>query len=447
VHSFYAGMGGFVFDLNAASASVLLPSKLSLGRLTLTPRGIVLLAECGLLPRISIEEIDDKSKAAGLAKTLVCLQAGWMVIQVIGRIAYGLPVTLLEVNTIGHVICALVLYVLWWHKPKLVTQPTTLGGEWVEAICAYMWMSSRISDPGGDEILFFGKPTVPELAKLAFYPSRPISDMGDFPTPESTPEQGSINRKNSAQNSAAPVKESEDSPSSGSSGFAYKDHFGYLGPIAHQRSPASAQGAADESGKASLPLPEQDAPPQRWRLALDAMHMFPALCKQLRVDTNEARCQRYRFNVEELLYNRADNWRPDGLLSNFRGLLMGMALWFASMAFGGVHAAAWNGYFPSVPEKWLWRSCSVYIMASGFIWLCINFLAQVSRSLDEYWENFLARRASWLSYVIIGFLCSICGLAYGFARMFLITEAVISLRRLPAAAYNTPDWSQLIPHL
>jgi hypothetical protein len=93
-------------------------------RLTLTPRGIALLAECGLLPKLSREEIGDKSKADGLAKNFVCVQADWMVIQAVGRVAYRLPVTLLEINTIGHVICAFVIYVLWWHKPKLVNEPT-----------------------------------------------------------------------------------------------------------------------------------------------------------------------------------------------------------------------------------------------------------------------------------------------------------------------------------
>jgi hypothetical protein len=80
-------------------------------------------------------------------------------------------------------------------------------------------------------------------------------------------------------------------------------------------------------------------------------------------------------------------------------------------------------------------------MASGFLWLCINFFGQVSQRFDKYWDDILARRASWSSYVVIGFCCTICGLAYGFARIFLIAEAVVSLRRMPVAAYDTPDWS------
>ena len=126
---------------------------------------------------------------------------------------------------------------------------------------------------------------------------------------------------------------------------------------------------------------------------------------------------------------------------------MGIALWFASIAFRGVHTAAWNDYFPSEAESWLWRSSSFYIIASGLIWLCVNFLGQVSHSFHAYWDKVLARRAGWWSYLVVGSLCIVCGLAYGFARMFLVVEAAISLQSLPITAYQTPDWSQLIPHL
>jgi len=437
-------MGGFVFDLTSESASVLLPSELPSRRLTLTPRGVGLLAECGLLPEISREEIGDKSKADDLAKALVCLQAGWMVIQVIGRIVYGLPVTLLEINTIGHVICTFVIYILWWHKPKLVKEPTSLRGDWTQAMCAYMWMSSRMSDPCWKEMPIFGQEPLPELANLAFYPCDPANDVRGLSCLEPTLESANGSTKSDVRDSVVPVTDSEEHLLSASPGFAYKDNFGYLGPIAQQRLVKSTAEALHE---ASLPSLEHDAPPERWRLALDAMHKFPAICTRLNLDKDNARDQRYRLNTEELLQERATNWHSPGLLSNFRGVLMGMALWFASIAFGGVHAAAWNGYFPSTLECRLWRFCSVYIMASGVLWLCINFLGQLSRSFDKYWDNILARRASWPIYVILGFLCTICGLAYGFARIFLITEAVVSLRRLPVAAYNTPDWSQVIPHL
>jgi hypothetical protein len=79
VHSLYAGMGGFAFDMSLLpqGQDAFVPN---VDQLHLSPLGVLLLAKCGCLPNISLREIKDKSKADGLAKTIVCVQAGWMVI-------------------------------------------------------------------------------------------------------------------------------------------------------------------------------------------------------------------------------------------------------------------------------------------------------------------------------------------------------------------------------
>ena len=104
-HGFFACTGGFAFELEGLDTVD--AEKGSEGqspqRLTLTARGVALLAQYGHLPRVDRENIDDKSKANNLAKATVIVQASWLLIQVIGRLAASLPVTLLEVNTVAHV--------------------------------------------------------------------------------------------------------------------------------------------------------------------------------------------------------------------------------------------------------------------------------------------------------------------------------------------------------
>lgn len=56
-----------------------------------------------------------------------------------------MTVTLLEVNTLAHVLCALIILFLWWRKPKQINKPTLLRGRWVREIGAYMFMSSQVS--------------------------------------------------------------------------------------------------------------------------------------------------------------------------------------------------------------------------------------------------------------------------------------------------------------
>lgn len=95
VHAFYAIMGGFVIDVrNGAS---FLPGQRR--GMTLTVNGIEFIARRypQLLPDVQEEDIKDRSKADALAKLVVCVQAAWFMTQCIGRIASGLPITLLEV--------------------------------------------------------------------------------------------------------------------------------------------------------------------------------------------------------------------------------------------------------------------------------------------------------------------------------------------------------------
>ncbi len=128
-------MGGFVFDLakTCLEDNGLFTTKAP--RLTLTPRGVALLAACGFLPKISTEDILDKNKSDNVSKLLSVLQALWMFVQIISRLIRHLPVTLFEVYTLAHIICAIFIYAFYWNKPKL-TEPTILRGPRLPPICS-----------------------------------------------------------------------------------------------------------------------------------------------------------------------------------------------------------------------------------------------------------------------------------------------------------------------
>lgn len=105
-HSFFACAGGFAFELESTRQTthdLLTGEKQRCPRVTITARGMALLARCGYLPDVDEDQIEDKSKANDLAKATVVVQATWMLLQVISRLAFRLPVTLLEVNTVAHV--------------------------------------------------------------------------------------------------------------------------------------------------------------------------------------------------------------------------------------------------------------------------------------------------------------------------------------------------------
>jgi hypothetical protein len=112
--AFFALSGGFAIDSSSFSPHA---------RITFTPPGLLFLARLGLLPNESPEAVNDKSKADYVAKVLVCIQAGWFLIQCIARAAQKLPLTLLELHVLTHVLCAFAMYLLWIQKPYDVGSP------------------------------------------------------------------------------------------------------------------------------------------------------------------------------------------------------------------------------------------------------------------------------------------------------------------------------------
>jgi hypothetical protein len=76
------------------------------------------------LPGLSKAEIMDHSKADWVLKSFTLAQTIWFVTQVIGRAAQRLPVTTLELFTLGTISCALATYGAWWAKPFDVRRPT-----------------------------------------------------------------------------------------------------------------------------------------------------------------------------------------------------------------------------------------------------------------------------------------------------------------------------------
>jgi hypothetical protein len=81
------------------------------------------------VPRITAEEIIDKSKADTFAKIVTIIQTSWFMLQCIGRAAQHLTFTTLELATIAFVCCTLPTYYFWLRKPLDVFMPTIITTE------------------------------------------------------------------------------------------------------------------------------------------------------------------------------------------------------------------------------------------------------------------------------------------------------------------------------
>ena len=181
----------------------------------------------------------------------------------------------------------------------------------------------------------------------------------------------------------------------------------------------------------------------RWAFASEAIRTYPVLLSEYLLLEQSGTCH---FEPQEFLVGRLQNWPWDDLLRNVDGFIVGIILWLASFAYGAIHATAWNDYFPTDAEKWLWRASSIYIAFCGGLWIFVNWLARTWGPLDAFWERWVNGSAHWSSYLVLGPLVPVCGLSFLLARGYIVVEAFISVRSLPVAAYDTPNWSQIFPH-
>lgn len=132
-------MGGFAFDNSHARDKIPFPDGRQ--RLILTVSGLVMLAKArpDMIPDISEDQIRDKSKTNALAKMMTIIQALWFCAQVLTRMGEGMAVSLLELNTFAHALCALVIFMIWWNKPLDVEEPFLIDvqGDREAELCAY----------------------------------------------------------------------------------------------------------------------------------------------------------------------------------------------------------------------------------------------------------------------------------------------------------------------
>jgi hypothetical protein len=81
--------------------------------LTARSRGLVV-----SLPRLTEDDINDRSKSDALVKAITAFNVLWLVVQLIVRAAQHLPVTQLEIVTLSFALCSLATYMMLLNKPQ-----------------------------------------------------------------------------------------------------------------------------------------------------------------------------------------------------------------------------------------------------------------------------------------------------------------------------------------
>ncbi|KAF9063170.1 hypothetical protein BDP27DRAFT_1232520 [Rhodocollybia butyracea] len=82
-----------------------------------------LLAHADFIGQMTESEIKDRSHSDGFSKLVAVTQTTWLVIQLLARVAQGLPTTELEIMTTAFVFMNVLFYFFWWNKPQGVGCP------------------------------------------------------------------------------------------------------------------------------------------------------------------------------------------------------------------------------------------------------------------------------------------------------------------------------------
>jgi hypothetical protein len=424
-HSFYVGMGGFSLQKDEPIEGGILQD---VHRLALNQYGVVYLAEHypALLPDLSESEIMDKSNSNSLAKTLACLQAGWFCINCIVRVSQKLSISILELNTLAHAICALFVYLFWWEKPQDVQEPSIITGPLVKHLFIIFAYADGI-------LIRRNRLDGSIVYKIQF---------GDIRSQLTTTELLQWQYPNGGPPAAK--------PSTVRLGFAEKLYDLAVHGVSWQSSMRA----------------EQTPTPARMRSHhIRDIKGYPCFISNLVpfIDLSPSDVEILRMRKESLdrlllsdpplrevcHYNSTWQWAAGS--EDITSVIATFGI--AGVCYGGIHVAAWNSPdFQSSRMLLLWRLSSAFIATSGVAVPAFVGLIVWLRPFDEPTGGKEGRIFACfrpmitVAGMLATFLISstiLCLLPF---RVFLVVGSYYSLQHLPVSSYQQPVWTQYIPH-
>lgn len=485
VHSFFVEMGGFVI---AREHGV---------NVTLTTKGVMRLVELGYeLPRLSEGDILDRSKADPITKVLTCFQAAYMVVQVIGRRAADLPITMLEINTMGHVVCALTIYAFWFKKPLSIEIPIVMEEEWlnkqqqrITQKTEGFWSPAFWKRPREDQAKIHRSAgtltettTIREdnlflvflerLKELRLFDHIMEAGMEDVLRAEIYPGPPALNEPWKPTDvilviTGADLSDPEDSQTHIRTVIQETQLWPWLVTHIFQCSESLESLWPDHVTTLCLRQAMQIYLTLEDVIKWDRAWISLSTCGALESPEKWSDWKReFDSQAEAQSYTtfRSRNWPSGtGQLQTGHKLLGISILSLATGFYGGLHLLLWNSYFPTTGERYLWRICGSIIAASGVIaGYMVLIVSDRADPLPRYLKPIMwpFRRSILILSAVFGptkvvnistqltlIAACVLGPCYVAARAFIVIECFISLRKLPVDAYKVPLWSEFWPHV
>lgn len=376
---------------------------------------------------INLNDIEDKGKTSVLAKTIICGQVGWLVLQLLGRRIAGLTMPLIELHTLIHILIAALTYWFWWHKPLDVHEPIVIDMKVPERM-ELVWDKR----PAHFETVGIFRRFFEHLWLL------PLLNIETIVLPESerTPNAYDCRKDMTDLCQAARTRqveipwETNDGPSR------------YSGSIEVEA--VTVTRAAPEVGIGNTHNPDQspDAKPSKHttktRKKVLQAPRFPKFKKKSKKTPAGDREMTPTEGKEEpptkgtrVSVNDEEDERIETIIQEN---LFACVFYFI---YAALHATAWNTYFSSWAEMWIWRGACLVVGIAPLIILGLLLLFKSIQRLPHN-KKALEDAKKHLDWIIYGI--------YLVASIGLLLEALVSLRRLPVNVYKSVPWTAYIPH-
>lgn len=444
----------------------------TLSRLTITPKGVAFLAKHGHFIDVPMGSIRDKSKADVLAKGLVCLQVGWLLLETVSRKAVGYPITLLELHVLVHCACAIAMYGLWFHKPMDVRDPILVdSSNWNDLLALMLvrnyGLGSRGCKNGNSNEIRLHAPTSKRLngAESAYIHVYTDFNKGpELPAAGTTVEISAIAHVDELSKSVTWIKHGQPShctepentidPSFSIKPAANMELICTLasgqcldcgfGPSQEVVPTAYGSKTVSDPGNLKIALTLKDV--RRWKLASVALEKYGGELHKPGGSVNYLVSHAPnifldRHGVQAGFYSFFCSWASGGLVAALS----------VCCFYGATHTLAWNFLFPTPVERLLWRIASIDVIAGAATVLA---LFSVVVYLHEHEKRSLiisivTKEAGVLPILfrVLIFIGLINVPLFLFSRIFIVFESFFSLRRVPVGVYTSIQWSRYIPCL
>ena len=117
--------------------------------------------------------------------------------------------------------------------------------------------------------------------------------------------------------------------------------------------------------------------------------------------------------------------------------------------FGGLHCLGWTLKFPTRSEQFIWKVGSTTIAVLPLLYYLTAVFSKYTNAggLSGTWRLPVIKTVLRAVAVVVAIISIALSVVYMLARIILLIEAVVLLRKQPTSVFLVVDWTKFVPHI